>query len=403
MRSPENQIKADQNTNPFDAFEDNKVSPENKKNPSIAFIFVIDPPALVLETIILTASFARHFPNAEIIAYCPEAKARHIPKQLHEYFEATNTKLQIFTPEFSFEPHYKQGNKLFAAAQPRPHDFTVFLDTDIVAWQPFDLSLLVEKGAVSAAPEGLFTWGKVMEHWEKAYGVFGMDVPSERVNLVRSGAESPPYFNAGVVAFPNDKVGEFANFGECWLETARELDKAEHDIPIRRPWLDQITLPIAIRRAGLRYRALSERFNQSLSRKLPFDGMPQHVADKVTREAEMVNAKDPLLIHYHHAGMMQGVRYEGYIKDLLQEFTIFDSLQAMNCLSQFEFDTDKVWAEFGRLKAIHPRERTPEQHTEFALVDAQKHQIKQVRHNPDQHEHFWPESILSPSLRKPPA
>ncbi|WP_207101405.1 hypothetical protein [Paracoccus shandongensis] len=87
---------------------------------------------------------------------------------------------------------------------------------------------MVEAGTVSAAPEGRYTWGKKAGHWETAYAVFGLAVPEERVRLARTGAMSPPSFNAGVVGFPT-------GFGKLWLETAQELDRDIHAISGRRP------------------------------------------------------------------------------------------------------------------------------------------------------------------------
>lgn len=353
----------------------------------IALIYVIDPPALTIQAILLSASVRRHLPDADLIAYCPEEKINQVPPQMREYLAHTGTHIATMPTEGSFAPRYKQGNKLLAAAQPRAHDFTIFLDTDIVVWQPFDLAGMVEPGAVSAAPEGRYTWGKKAGHWETAYGVFGLTVPEDRVKLVRTGAMSPPYFNAGVVGFPTE-------FGKLWLETAQELDRSTHAVSGRRPWLDQIALPIAMRRAGLSHKHLDDRFNLSTSHTPVKDTMPRNRQVKKQAEIDRLNGMDPFLIHYHAIGSLKDLRYAGYEDDLLQEFTIFRSLEDMDWKKHIDFDPKALMAEFWALKKIPGKERTAEQRKQFAAVHKRKEQLKVASHHPDRFTNVWPASIL---------
>lgn len=303
---------------------------DNTEGPgkSAAFIYVVDPPILTLEAILLSTSVRRHLPDAELIAYCPSEKVDQLPLPLREYMEEINTRFELMDTGEYFPRPYRHGNKLIAAAQPRPHEYTIFLDTDVVIWQPFDMGSMVAPAVVSAAPEGRRTWGKPAGAWDVAYSVFNMTTPEERIRMARTGVESPPYFNAGVVSFPNGPVGKFSNFGECWLKTAIELDDPKHDIPERRPWLDQIALPIAIRRAGLNYRVLDDCYNLSLTHKVLTPDMEPHMAAKVQKEIDRLNSFDPMILHYHNFDAPGGLRYDGYLDDLIRENTIFKNLAA---------------------------------------------------------------------------
>ncbi|MTH66214.1 hypothetical protein [Paracoccus shanxieyensis] len=333
-------------------------------------------------------------PDVDLIAYCPAEKADKLPPQLREYLAATNTRLELMPTEGVFSPHYKQGNKLIACAQPRPHAFTIFLDTDTVLWQKFDLAEMVAHGAVCAAPEGRYTWGKPEGHWERAYSVFGMAVPEERIKLARTGAVSPPYFNAGVVTFPNAPVKGFTNFADCWLQTALELDKPEHPVPTRRPWLDQIALPIAIARAGLNFKTLDDRFNLSLTHNAIVEGMWEKKRLRFQGEIDRIDAVDARILHYHVVPAFRGLRYEGYADDLVQEFTVFDSVADMNFTRFLDYVPKDMMKEFHQLNAVPKKERTPEQAARWKIVHGQKHEFQKLRESADKFTDVWPDSIL---------
>lgn len=351
------------------------------------FIFVIDPPALTLQAVLIVASIRRHLPDTDLIAYCPSEKANDLPPQLVEYFQATNTQLEFMDTAASFSNPYKHGNKLIAAAQSRPHDFTVFLDTDVVIWQPFDVGEMVSPDTVSAVPEGRYTWGKPDGHWDQAYSVFGLSTPEQRIRLARTHVLSPPYFNAGVVGFPSA-------FGKTWLETAQELDKPEHDIPHRRPWLDQISMPIAIQRCGMDYRLLGDEFNLALTHKHITLEMGPHMAAKAQKVIDHLDSFDPYILHYHNFGAPAGLRYEGYLDSLISERTTFESVDHAHWHRQLDFCPTSIMAEFVQLKRIPPKEKTEKQRQRFAEVDEMKRHLTRLRHSPNSFTDYWPKSIL---------
>ena len=89
-----------------------------------------------------------------------------------------------------------------------------------------------------------------------------------------------PYYNAGVIA-----VRDGDSLAEAWLDTAQRIDSAARIGP-KRPWLDQIALPVAAARLGWRVRPLGEVFNY-----------PCHLAE--------LGRDLPYLAHYHWPSILE--------------------------------------------------------------------------------------------------
>ena len=301
-----------------------------EKDETHSIIFVMDPPGLVADTILLVCSIRKVMPSVQMIAYVPLDKKPLITDTLKEFCGVMTVELRFMETESMFDPYYKQGNKLIAMAAKRDTDYTVFLDTDIILTRPLDFSKITRSGCVSVVPEGVYTWGKDPTDWDTVYCKFGLKTPAEKVTLVRSGKESPPYFNAGFVLFPNAPLMDGRTFSQFWLETAKMVDM-DLDIPNKRPWLDQITLPVAIKRAGLNHFVLSDAYNFSLSRFQPKD--PKNLSSldlkKILRGTERVNINDPVVLHHHQIKFFLGTRFEDVPNQLLSQFTCFSSVDEL--------------------------------------------------------------------------
>lgn len=121
---------------------------------------------------------------------------------------------------------YPHGNKILAAASPREDAWSVFIDTDMVCAAPLKLASLQEPNRLAVVPEGVPSWGKNSDRWERDYAHFGLEVPTERVRLTRRRRiEFLPYFNAGFVMFPNAPQFEGESFRSLWLQTALDFDR----------------------------------------------------------------------------------------------------------------------------------------------------------------------------------
>lgn len=252
-----------------------------------AFIFVVDGKRLEAMSVLLASSLADHHPDraaAAIIAYVTTRSVPDLSPATLRFYDHVGVEMRLLPEaEDLWARAYPHGNKILACADRRDVDRTSFLDTDTVCCGKLTGLEPPASEVFCAVPEGRLTWGKDLAHWEAAYSYFGLDLPAERVTLSRRRTDSLPYFNAGYLNFPErvTVAGEAQSFGGLWLDTAIELDHVDV-VPETRPWLDQITLPLTLYRHGVRFRALSDLYNFSIS-----DRQRMKRADKSH------------LIHYH--------------------------------------------------------------------------------------------------------
>ena len=256
--------------------------------PDLAFLFVVEGPRLEAQSLLLAASIRRHHPRSMILGYRPMG-AEPAPAAVQAMFRAVGGLiLPLPSAQGQWRGAYPHGNKIVALAQPRDAAISIFLDTDMVMTAPLDADDLPGHGEVSVVPEGIQSWGKEEGRWERVYAHFGLPMPEERIRLLRGARRhSPPYFNAGFVAQRETDRVEGQTFGQLWLDTARRID---HEVGVanKRPWLDQIALPVTLRRFGLAYRLIDEAANFSISngRTLPDPFAPK-------------------ILHYHRARFLR--------------------------------------------------------------------------------------------------
>lgn len=309
-----------------------------KKKSRVEIVFVVDPPGLVIEAILLVSSIRKFLPDVKVTACVPYRKTEKIPPQLVHFFKM----LEVDIREMSAAPFltpYPHGNKIIAACASLNKGGTVFLDTDVIISKPFNLDEIVEPGTIAAAPEGRKTWGKEQfgEDWRYIYESFHLSVPLHKVRLERTGVLSYPYYNAGVIAF-SDLERAKKRFPCIWMDTALAMD-ADEKIPSKRPWLDQVSLPIAAARANMPVRTLDVKWNLSLSRR-------QDSAPEISR----INSVDPNIIHYHRLHFFQGTRFSDVPDNLIKEFTVFDSMshltEHLDCrqkkIKEFEYKLNSL-------------------------------------------------------------
>lgn len=168
-------------------------------------------------------------------------------------FTTLSVQLCYFTP--SFGETYPIGNKIDALGLLPPDEPGAFLDSDIICLGELDWQHRWETADFLAKPADMATWGTV-EQWERVYASRGMNLPTRRVRLTVSETLSLPYFNAGVVAAKKPYA-----LAERWKSIAIELQQMDGLEP-KYPWLDQISLPIAVHSLlESRWSLLSERYN----------------------------------------------------------------------------------------------------------------------------------------------
>jgi hypothetical protein len=252
----------------------------------LSFIFVADGPRFEDPAILLAGSMRVHHGDAvAIYAYCPEEKLDTLSPEFRSAMDLLDVQVTpIPTGPTPFETPYPHGNKILAAMQPRTGKYAVFFDTDMILRAP--VAPEISHGLVGAVPEGVPTWGREVEDWAPVYAHFGLPLPTERVRMCRGRRrETLPYFNAGLVSFP-ELASDGRRFGEIWLDTAVGIDHCDA-FENKRPWLDQIALPVAIARSGLDWEVLPEKLNYSLFRR------------------KMPLAHETTVVHYHLPGLFR--------------------------------------------------------------------------------------------------
>ena len=261
---------------------------------------MIEPGYLEWQGILLIASLLEYkSDDGDIIAYCREERMSGLKVDTQEFLRASNVEVRPLSNPFS--PPYPQGNKIAAAVAHGPDRNFVFLDTDVMVLKAANFSKIVKQGVFSAAA-GKKAWPERDDHrstWERAYQVCDVpfDFDAESLN------ERAPYFNAGVVGFA---AGD--NLAKEWLDVALALDNT--DLPDRRPWLDQVSLPIAVKRKSLKVKPLPKIWNRGLNNQLKLS------------DATIIG-------HYHRARRLKQHRLISRTNALLQKYSKFSRLKEM--------------------------------------------------------------------------
>lgn len=241
--------------------------------PLFSFVLVCQAGELEIKASLLAASLRYHLGGAlEIIAGIPIPEQRwgSLRPLTKRFLDELNVR-QI-PIENRIEENYGYANKISAIAVDTEAQKIIFLDSDILCLRAPDPTCF--RGSFCAKPADLATWGEATGNWEAVYGLFGLNVPSRRVVTTVSGKVSPPYFNAGVVAVKNGPA-----LASYWEESCIRIDQESH-ITDKRPWLDQIGLPVAVARLGIDFHVLGDDFNY-----------PAHI--------KPMGSLPPVFCHYH--------------------------------------------------------------------------------------------------------
>lgn len=229
--------------------------------------FVCEPGRLEMQALLLAASLRIAHPDLHLLAAvpCPLPEVT-----LTGLSELGVERVSIHNP---VGEDYPIGNKIAALGAGAPRGLRVFMDSDMLCMRPLDWSHLGSH-ALAAKPADLATFNDPAM-WHRLYDRFGLEPPAERMVSTFSLHTMYPYFNAGLVA--STRANELS---ETWGKVCRQVDEMD-DIQPRRPWLDQIALPLAASALGIQPRCLGDAWNY-----------PAHV--KPVQHA-------PYMVHYHHA------------------------------------------------------------------------------------------------------
>ena len=242
----------------------------------VTLFFIVEPPQYQNMACHLAASIREQFgARVRLVGYCPEHRIGEVSGDVIEALRRLRCDLRTFRTEGRFDPPYPHGNKILAALEPRDTAFSGFMDSDILCLRPNRVENIVAAGAVRLTPAASMNWAP-QSIWNDIYGVCGMEVPKERMMLARQKRGKPrlPYFSSGFVTFPEDfRTADGKQFPEVWMDIAQTIDAAP-DIPKKRPYLDQMSLPLAIRKSGLDVKLMDEEQHYILGGKLRGEPLP---------------------------------------------------------------------------------------------------------------------------------
>jgi hypothetical protein len=240
----------------------------------ITIFYIVEPPEYEIMACYLLASIRTHFPpGVKAIGYCPEHRYSELHPAVHRAHELMGSEIRSFSTKDRFDPAYPHGNKILACLEKRDSAISMFVDSDVLFIRDNLLENIVKPGHVSCSMAASMLWAE-QSVWDVIYGALNMPVPSERYKLMRrSKGAVVPYFSSGLVAFPEQDTGA-GRFPDVWYETAQIVDKVD-SLEKRRPYLDQMTLPAAIRRAGLDWNILPEEQHYILGGKLRGEPLPE--------------------------------------------------------------------------------------------------------------------------------
>ena len=232
---------------------------ENKHpaSPTLTIFYIVEPPEYEILACYLLASIRSQFPkDVKVIGYCPEHRLHELHPAVIEAHERMNAEIRTFSTEGRFSSAYPHGNKILASFEKRETEYSMFVDSDVLFLRPNTAEALTAPNQVSCSPAASMVWAG-QEIWTTIYDALGMKIPGERINLMRRGKNVIPYFSSGLVTFPENDTTGAGRFPEVWLKTAREIDEIE-GLDRKRPYLDQMSLPLAIQKSNLDWNMLPE-------------------------------------------------------------------------------------------------------------------------------------------------
>ena len=275
--------------------------PPHPAQTPIAAVFMVEPGAYEWPAVLLVASL-RAFANDDIrlYAYCRASLIDQLHPATLAFFRDNDVTLDEIDP--AFEVIYPQGNKLYACAAPRAEQATILFDTDMFMLQPALLSQTLVPGAVSGRPTGNWMWGNTPQDWVPAYESVGLPLPRNRMSRPDQ-SFTMPSISAGYVAYMGHR------FGEVWRDTALAIERRRLARGIY-PTLDQISLPVAVERAGMRLNMIDVKWNKA-----------GRIGDQAIRQI--------IFYHYQKADTLLKLPVKWLADRLLHEFTRWDTVEAL--------------------------------------------------------------------------
>jgi hypothetical protein len=277
--------------------------------PRLTVFFIVEPPGYQKMACYLAASLRECFgQSVALVGYCPAQKIDDIDPDVIQVLGLMGCEVRPFVTKGRFDPAYPHGNKLLATLEPRDTEFSAFMDSDILCLRPNSVDNLVRPGHVSLTLAASMNWAE-QSIWDQIYATCGMEKPTERYKLMRqkNGVPRMPYFSSGLFVFPEQhRNSDGKSFPQVWMDIAQQVD-ADPEIQKKRPYLDQMTLPLAIRKAGLDWNLLPDEQHFILGGRMRGQDIPQD--------------RDIMTVHYRNWDILREVGFSRQAKDMLERQT----------------------------------------------------------------------------------
>ena len=187
------------------------------------------------------------------------------------------------------------SNKYYPLPLLPKSDYTIFMDSDLLLINKLDFSEAIHGADFFAKPVCYMNESR----WEQLYGLFGLEVPSNRILATVDQQEGPPYFNGGMFSIKSKLTNDLF---KTWTETFGKITESNimHDNLVNR---EQAALAISIARLNLSYHALSEYLNfPARSKQITEDTIPAfihyHDPESIYKNKEAVQVARKLFIAY---------------------------------------------------------------------------------------------------------
>ncbi|HPJ97822.1 MAG TPA: sulfotransferase, partial [Syntrophales bacterium] len=243
---------------------------------SYCFVFICQQGDLEIKSMLLAASLKQYLNcSSDLVAAVPQPEEKWGSPAPSTIKQLEELGARIVNITNDIHPDYPIGNKVSCLRIPTKADKVIFMDSDMLCLRPFKDE---DRFAIpfNAKPADLSTYAVDEALWRKIYHCAGAEMPSLKLPTTVSGDYMPPYFNAGFIA-----IDAGTPLGDVWLDCCRKID-ADSGIPNKRPWLDQIALPVALQKLKLAFDSLDEGYNY-----------PAHLKTINPRQI-------PFFCHYHH-------------------------------------------------------------------------------------------------------
>lgn len=250
----------------------------------INFTFIVHSGSLEAQGVLLASSIRFHYGNeANIYIGVP----KHLGGINNGMSDATkyflnNLSCRFFEVVNPIGNDYLIGNKL-NCFPPNLKGIKIFLDTDTLLLKKLNLPK-IPKDTVAIKPADKKTYKWSDEDWKTAYLKYADYSLTDQDYIYSTTFLEPmrPYYNAGVI------FSYSTTFEKEWGKMSLALDM-DSSFEVKRPWLDQLALPLVLKKHDIEVIQLDENFNY-----------PGHLKDLPKILPEIIHYHQPNIIAQDH-------------------------------------------------------------------------------------------------------